>query len=45
MLRRGNKTNKMDETHYRLISNGESALFTEEEIVDMIEKIIKEEKK
>ena len=44
MLRRGNKTNKMDETHYRLISNGESALFTEEEIVDMIEKIIKEEK-
>jgi hypothetical protein len=33
-----------NQTQYRLLSNGEFALFTEEEIVDMIEKIVKEEK-
>ncbi len=35
---------KVDETQYRLLSNGEFALFTENEIIDMIEKIVNEEK-
>jgi hypothetical protein len=34
----------LDETLYRLVNGNESALFTENEIIDIIENIIKEEK-
>lgn len=35
---------KVEETMYRISTDGESALFTENEVIDMIEKIVKEEK-
>lgn len=38
------KKNKVDETRYRIVSNGQSAIFTENEVIDMIENIVNEEK-
>ena len=38
------KKNKVDETKYRIVSNGQSAIFTENEVIDMIENIVNEEK-
>lgn len=35
---------KVDETRYRIVSNGQSAIFTENEVIDMIENIVNEEK-
>lgn len=35
---------KVEETLYRVTSNGESALFTENEMIDLIESIVNEEK-
>ena len=44
----GNKTytdnSSLEETRYRIGTNGEYAIFTENEVIDMIEKIVKEEK-
>jgi len=38
------KKNKVDETKYRIVSNGQSAIFTENEVIDIIENIVNEEK-
>ncbi len=35
---------KVDESSYRVVSNGKSAIFTEDEVIEMIENIVNEEK-
>ena len=35
---------KVEEARYRIVSNGESAIFTENEVIDIIENIVNEEK-